>query len=84
LTLCLEVGAREYQIALASQLINLSVLRMAARLMGRRAVCDWSRESESEQREHDSDRDESDLHSHIQSSSVLTRFAGLASAKAKA
>jgi hypothetical protein len=43
---------------------------MAAGLMGRGTTRDGSRESESEQREHDSDCDESDLHSHIQRSSV--------------
>ena len=46
---------------------------MAARLMGRGAMCDGSRESESEQREYDSDCDESDLYSHIQRSSVCEK-----------
>jgi hypothetical protein len=39
---------------------------MAARLMGRRAVCDGACESEPEQRERESDSDETDLHLHTQ------------------
>ena len=46
---------------------------MASRLMGRGTTRDGSRESESEQREHDSDCDETDLHSHIQRSSVCEK-----------